>query len=76
MGQISEYMMELGQQTFNDPKARDHMQEEMLKILAPLMKDKKVLTFLYLFSYYQVKGFHNLNGLIRCTSDFSSFGWL
>lgn len=48
MGQISEYMMELGQQTFNDPKARDHMQEEMLKIIAPLMKDKrKVLTFLY-----------------------------
>lgn len=41
MGQISEYMMELGQQTFNDPKARDHMQEEMLKIIAPLMKDKE-----------------------------------
>ncbi|HAV3059840.1 TPA: DUF2059 domain-containing protein, partial [Acinetobacter baumannii] len=41
MGQISEYMMELGQQTFNDPKARDQMQEEMLKIIAPLMKDKE-----------------------------------
>lgn len=41
MGQISEYMMELGQQTFNDPKARDHIQEEMLKIIAPLMKDKE-----------------------------------
>ncbi len=68
-------MMELGQQTFNDPKARDHMQEEMLKILAPLMKDKeKVLTFLLSFAaHYQVKGFHNLNGLIRCTSDFSSY---
>ncbi|HGY2860465.1 TPA: hypothetical protein ACNVTP_004039, partial [Acinetobacter baumannii] len=23
------------------PKARDHMQEEMLKIIAPLMKDKE-----------------------------------
>ena len=34
-------MMELGQQTFNDPKARDQMQEEMLKIIAPLMKDKE-----------------------------------
>ena len=44
MGQISEYMMELGQQTFNDPK---HIcKKEMLKIIAPLMKDKrKVLTF-------------------------------
>ncbi len=41
MGKISEYLMELGQQPFNDPKARDHMKEEMLKIIAPLIKDKE-----------------------------------
>lgn len=41
MGELSTYMMQLGQEMFNDDQTRETFQEKIMAIIAPLMADKK-----------------------------------
>jgi len=40
MGELSTYMMQLGQEIFNDDKTRENFQEKMMAIIAPLIVEK------------------------------------
>lgn len=40
MGELSEYMMRLGQEMFNDDQTRENFQEKMMAIIAPLIVEK------------------------------------
>ena len=41
MGELSTYMMRLGQEMFNDDKTRENFQEKMMTIIAPLIVEKQ-----------------------------------